>query len=158
MIVTRKEACDLITQAMDTDINLEGENLEKVILACTSDMQVRDWLMGMPLTWSLEDCIKFTQYMAVHTTKEDSVPFVTVQAMYYYELDQIEKAVLLLNYALQIDKDYSLAQLLRRVVDSGWPVGGFTEMRTSLHPKVVESCYGEEGETVITSLGKVDHV
>ena len=158
MIVTRKEACELITQTMDTDIDLEGANLEKVILACNSDLQVRDWLMGMPLTWSLEDCIKFTQYMAVHTTKEDSVPFVTVQAMYYYELDQIEKAVLLLNYALQIDKDYSLAQLLRRVVDSGWPVGGFTEMRTSLHPKVVEACYGEEGETVITSLGKVDHV
>ena len=158
MIVTRKEACELITQTMNTDIDLEGANLEKVILACNSDLQVRDWLMGMPLTWSLEDCIKFTQYMAVHTTKEDSVPFVTVQAMYYYELDQIEKSVLLLNYALQIDKDYSLAQLLRKVMDAGWPVGGFTEMRNSLHPKVVESCYGEEGETVITSLGKVSNV
>ena len=158
MIVTRKEACELITEMMNTDINLEGERLEKVILACNSDLQVRDWLMGMPLRWSLEECIKFTQHMAVHTTKDDSVPFVTVQAMYYYELNEIEKAVRLINYALQLDKSYSLAQLLRRVIDSGWPGTSFSDMRDSLDPKVVEACYGEEGSTVITSVGRVRSV
>ena len=158
MIVTRKEACDLISEMMNTEIDLEGERLEKVILACNSDIQVRDWLMGMPMRWSLEECIKFTQYMAVHTTKDDSVPFVTVQAMYYYELDQVEKAILLLNYALQLDKEYSLAKLLRRVIDSGWPSESFAEMRNELDPKVVDACYGEEGSTTITSERKVHNV
>ena len=158
MIVTRTEACDLITEMMNTELNLEGEKLEKVILACNSDLQVRDWLMGMPLRWSLEECIAFTQYMATHTTKDDSVPFVTVQAMYYYELDQIEKSVLLLNYALQIDKEYALAKLLRRVVDSGWPSESFAAMRDELDPKVIAACYGEEGGTKIESEGRVQNV
>jgi len=158
MIVTRKEACDLMADMMNTEIELEGANLEKVILAVTSDFQVRDWLMGMPLRWSLEECIKFTQYMAIHTTKEDSVPFVTVQAMFYHELDQVEKSVLLLNYALQIDKEYSLALLLRKVIDTGLPGMSFSTMREQLDPAVLEACYGEDGDTVITSVGKVQNV
>jgi hypothetical protein len=158
MIVTRTEACDLITEMMNTDLNLEGEKLEKVIFACNSDLQVRDWLMGMPLRWSLEECIAFTQYMAIHTTKDDSIPFVTVQAMYYYELNQVEKSVLLLNYALQIDKNYSLAQLLRRVIDSGWPSESFSAMRDELDPKVVKACYGEEGALPIKENGELRYV
>lgn len=158
MIVTRKQACELITESLNNDIELTGEKLEAVILAVNSDIQVRDWLMGLPKTWTLEEGIKLMQYLCVHAPSEDIVPFVTLQALYYYELDNMEKAVGLLNYALRLDKNYSLAQLLLKVFTLGWTAGEFTAMRDSVHPKVVEACYGPEGETTIKENGEVQYV
>jgi len=145
MIVTRTEACNLITGMLNNDTQLEGEDLEKVIFAVNEDLQVRDWMMGIPITWSVEEGIKFTQYMAIRATPEDSVPFTTVQAQFYYESGDIEKALKLIEYSLKMNKDYSLAKLLRRVVQAQWPVDAFQAMRVTLHPKVLESCYGEKG-------------
>ena len=147
MIVTRTEACDLITSMLNNDINLEGRDLEKVIFAVNEDLQVRDWLTGMPGTWPIEDCIKFAQYMAVHATAEDSVPFTTVQSQFCYEMGDKEDAKKLLEYSLGVNPTYSLAQLMTRVVEVGWPSDAFKTMRETLHPKVVEACYGEEGNT-----------
>jgi hypothetical protein len=155
MIVTRKQACEFITESLDNDIELTGEKLEAVILAVNSDLQVRDWLMGLPIRWSLDEGIKLMQYMCVHAPTEDLVPFVTLQALYYYELSDTEKATMLLNYALRLDKEYSLALLLLRVFNAGWQAEQFKVMRDELHSKVVESCYGEEGNTTITENGEV---
>jgi hypothetical protein len=149
MIVTRKEAVELISGMLNNDINLEGEELEKVIFAVNEDIQVRDWMMGLPIKWSLEESIKFMQYMAVHTTAQDSVPFITVQAIFYYELGEHDKATQCLNYSLHMDSQYSLALLVKRVIDAGWPVGAFKPMRESVHPRVVEECFNEEGRQPI---------
>jgi hypothetical protein len=158
MIVTRKQACELITESLDNDIELTGEKLEAVILAVNSDLQVRDWLMGLPNRWSLDEGIKFMQYMCVHAPSEDLVPFVTLQALYYYELDDTEKSTMLLNYALRLDKDYSLAQLLLRVFNAGWPAEQFKTMRDALDPKIIEACYGSEGATTIKENGDLQYV
>lgn len=158
MIVTRKQACELIAESLNNDIELTGEKLEAVILAVNSDIQVRDWLMGLPNRWSLDEGIKFMQYMCVHAPAEDLVPFVTLQALYYYELDNTERATALLNYALRLDKDYALAQLLQRVFTSGWPAVHFTTMRNEIDPKIIEACYGPEGATTIKENGEVQYV
>jgi hypothetical protein len=158
MIVTRKQACELITESLNNDIELTGEKLEAVILAVNSDLQVRDWLMGLPLRWSLDEGIKFMQYMCVHAPSEDLVPFVTLQALYYYELDDTEKSTMLLNYALRLDKDYALAQLLLRVFNAGWPADQFKTMRNELDPKIIEACYGSEGATTIKENGDLQYV
>ena len=158
MIVTRKQACELIAESLNNDIELTGEKLEAVILAVNSDIQVRDWLMGLPNTWSLEEGIKLMQYMCVHAPTEDIVPFVTLQALYYYELGNTEKTTSLLNYALRLDKDYSLAQLLLKVFKAGWPAEAFTTMRDNIHPKIVEACYGPEGATTIKENGELQYV
>lgn len=149
MIVTRKEAVELISSMLDNDINLEGEELEKVIFAVNEDIQVRDWMMGLPIKWSLEDSIKFTQYMAVRTTAQDSVPFITIQALFYYETGEKDKANTLLNYSLHMDNNYSLALLLKKVIDAGWPDGEFAHMRERVHPIVVAECFSEEGQQPI---------
>jgi hypothetical protein len=158
MIVTRKQACELITESLDNDIELTGEKLEAVILAVNSDLQVRDWLMGLPNRWSLEEGIKLMQYMCVHAPSEDLVPFVTLQALYYYELGNTEKTTMLLNYALRLDKEYSLALLLLRVFNAGWPAEQFKVMRDELDPKIIESCYGKEGATTIKENGELQYV
>lgn len=149
MIVTRKEAVELISGMLNNDINLEGEELEKVIFAVNEDIQVRDWMMGLPIKWSLEESIKFMQYMAVHATAQDSVPFVTVQAIFYYELGEVDKATQCLNYSIHMDSGYSLALLVKRVIDAGWPQGSFKPMRDSVHPKIVAECFSEEGQQPI---------
>jgi hypothetical protein len=158
MIVTRKQACDFIAESLDNDIELTGEKLEAVILAVNSDLQVRDWLMGLPNRWSLEEGIKLMQYLCVHAPAEDLVPFVTLQALYYYELGNTEKTTMLLNYAVRLDKDYSLAQLLMRVFTAGWPASQFKVMRDNIHPKIVEACYGPEGDTTIKENGELEYV
>jgi hypothetical protein len=158
MIVTRKQACELITESLDNDIELTGEKLEAVILAVNSDLQVRDWLMGLPNRWSLEEGIKLMQYMCVHAPAEDLVPFVTLQALYYYELGNTEKTNMLLNYALRLDKEYSLALLLLRVFSAGWPAEQFKVMRDELDPKIIETCYGPEGATTIKENGELQYV
>ena len=158
MIVTRKQACELIAESLNNDIELTGEKLEAVILAVNSDLQVRDWLIGLPNRWSLEEGIKFMQYMCVHAPSEDLVPFVALQAMYYYELNNTSRATALLNYALRLDKDYSLALLLKRVFQAGWPAEEFKVMRDQLDPKIIENCYGPEGATTIKENGEVQYV
>jgi len=158
MIVTRKQACEFIAESLNNDIELTGERLEAVILAVNSDVQVRDWLMGLPSRWSLDEGIKLMQYMCVHAPSEDLVPFVTLQALYYYELDDTEKATTLLNYALRLDKEYSLAQLLLRVFQAGWPAEQFKAMRNELDPKIIEACYGKEGATTIQENGELQYV
>jgi hypothetical protein len=158
MIVTRKQACELIAESLNNDIELTGEKLEAVILAVNSDIQVRDWLMGLPNRWTLEEGIKLMQYLCVHAPSEDLVPFVTLQALYYYELDNTERATALLNYALRLDKNYSLANLLLRVFNSAWPVDQFKVMRNELDPKIIETCYGPEGATTIKENGELQYV
>jgi hypothetical protein len=158
MIVTRKQACEFITESLNNDIELSGEKLEAVILAVNSDIQVRDWLMGLPNRWSLDEGIKLMQYLCVHAPTEDLVPFVTVQSMFIYEQGDTGKATTLLNYALRLDKEYALALLLKRVFSAGWPAHMFQTMRNELDSKVVEACFGPEGATTITENGELHSV
>ena len=157
MIVTRKDACNLIAESLNNDIDLIDSKLQAVILAVNSDLQVRDWLMGLPKRWTLEEGIKLMQYICVHAPSEDLVPFVTLQSLFYYELNDVEKATMLLNYALRLDKDYALAKLLQRVYSAGWPAEQFKVMRDELDGKVVEACYGPEGATTISENGELNY-
>ena len=159
MIVTRKQVCDMIAESLNTDIPLEGEKLAAVINAVNADVQVRDWLLGLPNNWSLEEGIKLMQYLSVHAPTEDLAPFVTIQAMYQYELGEKDKALYLTAYALKINPGYSLAALLTRVASNNFPPESFAQMRKELHPRVVELCYGEAGNTTIEENGEVhEHI
>lgn len=155
MIVTRRQVCEIITNSLNNDIPLDNEELEAVINGVNADIQIRDWLLGLPNTWSLEDGIKLMQHLAIHAPAEDLAPFVTIQAVYQAELGDKEKANYLLDYALKLSPDYSLAGLVKTVLLKGLDGSMFKSMRAELHPRVVEECYGENGNTVITEDGKL---
>lgn len=155
MIVTRKQACDFIKESLDNEIPLADEKLEAVILAVNSDLSVRDWLMGLPNRWDIQDGIELMNHIIANAPTEDLPPFITIQSSFYYELGDGGKANSLLNYATSIDPDYSLANLLMRVYHAGWPVESFQAMRDELDVKVVEECYGENGSTTITEDGEL---
>jgi hypothetical protein len=158
MIVTRKEACELIADSLNNEIELTDDKLAAVILAVNSDLQVRDWLMGLPKRWTIEEGIKLMQYLCTHAPTEDLVPFVTIQSLYHHEQGDTEKAILLLNYALRLDADYALAGLLKRVYSAGWAPDVWKTMRDELDVKVVEACYGKEGATTILENGDLQYV
>ncbi len=63
-----------------------------------------------------------------------------------------------MNYALRLDKEYSLAHLLLRVFNAGWPADQFAAMRDELDPKIIENCYGPEGATTIKENGELQYV
>ena len=105
--------------------------------------------MGMPARFTLDESIEFVRYMAVHTTAEDSVPFITVNALFEYERGNLDSAVKMVEYALAVDEHYSLAQLVDRMLDKV-PAESLPIMREELDPKIVAACMEEfvitEGE------------
>jgi hypothetical protein len=57
---------------------------------------------------------------------------------FYYEIEANDSAEATLQIALQIDPDYALAKLLKRVYEAGWENAEIAGMRKSLHHKVIE--------------------
>lgn len=149
MIATRRQAVDIIKRSMSTSIPLENEDFETVVFAVNADVQVRDWLLGMPIQYGVEDTLSWFKELVGRLTLEDSVPFLTIQAALHYEAEEQDRAKAILKYVKSIDPDYSLASLLDRVFKANWPISQFAEMRKELHPKVVEVCEGEEGDLPI---------
>jgi hypothetical protein len=136
---TRKEVVNLIEDSINNIIPLKDERLEKVIFGVNNDLQVRDWVLGMPARFSLDESIEFVRYMAVNTTKEDGVPFITVNAAFEYERGNLDSAVKMIEYALSINADYSLAQMLDRSFDV-IPAEALSLMRAELDQVVVKAC------------------
>ena len=136
---TRKEAVTLIAESINNVIPLEDERLEKVIFAVNNDLSVRDWVMGMPARFTMEESIEFVRYMAIHTTQQDGVPFITINAVFEYERGNVDSAVKMIEYALDVDKEYPLAQLVDRMLDVV-PAEALPMMREELDAKVVAAC------------------
>ena len=148
---TRKEAVTLIEESINNVIPLEDERLEKVIFAVNNDLQVRDWVMGMPARFTMDESIDFVRYMAVHTTAEDSVPFVTINGLFEYERGNLDSAIKMVEYALAVNENYALAQLVDRVIES-IPAENLPMMREELDSEIVKICMSDH---VITGLEEV---
>ena len=103
------------------------------------DIQVRDYVMGIMNADNVKTINKALNYLASVTPSEYSAPVDTLLALTYYELDSTDSALEILDGV----KDYSLASLLTRVFQAGWPKEAFQQMRSELHPKVVATIFGE---------------
>jgi hypothetical protein len=140
---TRKEAITLIEESINNVIPLQDDRLEKVIYAVNNDLAVRDWVLGMPNRFTLEESIDFVRYMAVHTTALDSVPFITINAVFEYERGNSDKALLMIDYVNAVNNNYPLAKLITRTFDAGWAPEMFAQMRQELDAKVMADCNEE---------------
>ena len=109
-----------------------------VILAL-KDIQVRDYALGMydPAEEKARACFEF---LTKHAPSKYIAAPTTLLALTYYELGDNELALKTLD-PIQ-NKGYSLATLLSRVFQSGWPVGAFNSMRMELHPRVKAGIFG----------------
>ena len=137
---TRKEAITLIEESINNVIPLQDDRLEKVIYAVNNDLTVRDWVLGMPLRFTLEESIDFVRYMAVHTTALDSVPFITINAVFEYERGNLDKSIRMLEYVNAVNNEYPLAKLITRTIDANWPPEMFNQLRKDLDAQVLQDC------------------
>ena len=153
---TRSDAMEDISNAIGNLFGsnfLDREAVTRVFNAMSKDIQVRDYFMGQPMVFGLEECISFLQTAGEYVDEEDKHHALTILAMWMYEAGDTEMANALLVLSEQVNKDYQLTSLLKRVFSAGWPAGEVKSMREHLHPQVAtimqesaESPVGEEGD------------
>ena len=142
--ITRKEACELVRAYIGKEETLKGEDFDRIVFAVNNDTQVRDFLMGLPQYYDMQEVINFLGHMANETDMKDDIPFVTVLAMLAYETRSFDQFYKSIGYVSVHGSNYSLAGLLAKIARSAYPAQMLTKMREELHVKVMEACYSTE--------------
>jgi len=137
-----KEAIDRIFASAQTSDGNWLMNKDDVVIAhygIMNNLQLRDYIMGAPLIYSLDHCITAIAKIVnvCHAKELDSYAFNTIGASFQYEAGNTGQALVMLSEALP--KQYSLAMLIARVITSGAPINLFATMRAELHAKVVDN-------------------
>lgn len=113
------------------------------LLYYLTDIQVRDYALGLLTTdekYEHELALKYLLDEAPTDTAYINAP-ATLLAIHLYELHNPKEALLALSNAAD---DYSLAQLIHRVMISGWKPEMFGRMRADIHHQVVAGIFGED--------------
>lgn len=121
------------------DSTLTDDETAALIFALNTDVQVRDYAMGL-----IQPTDKHAQ--AWYTLMNRApIKYRSAQACLAsnvrYEQELKAEAIMLLAHAKET---YPLAKLLKRVYAAGWEPKSFTEMRQELHPKVMAGIFGED--------------
>ena len=114
------------------------ETIDTIVFAVSNDIQVRDYLLGLPIEHNLDNAVNALEVMAGFFPEGNRKAVYSILAAYHYEADRPATAFGYLNEVIVEDEKYSLAQLLGRVFQAGWPIEAFAKMRNDLHAKVVE--------------------
>lgn len=117
----------------------------------SADIQVRDYLLGLPLELSVKDSIGFINSLLPLVEEKHRTPLYAVLSAYHYEAGDTELAIVALTECQKLTPDYSLAKLLSRVFQAGWPAPAFAQMRNELHPKV-KACITETADNLISPI------
>lgn len=105
------------------------------------DIQVRDYVLGIINADNVSTIKRALSNLAEVAPEEYSAPVDTLLALTYYELDNTDTALEILD---GVNKEYSLATLLTRVFQAGWPKEAFQNMREELHPKVIATIFPDK--------------
>jgi hypothetical protein len=133
----------LVEEFFASESDKQSDEVVVNVLYYLTDIQVRDYALGL-LDPSTPD--KFRPALSVlleaapTDTEYINAPACLLAAL-EYEQDNKEDAFIMLSNA---NENYSLATLLTRVFEAGWPAEAFGNMRNELHPKVVAGIFGEE--------------
>ena len=138
--ITIGQAFDSLNSALNeylTEGVISTENIEMFNPAVKADLNFRDVLMGLPKHHELEKLSGFISYIIPLVDGADKVPYISVLSSYVFEAsDNSEIASAILDQALEINPEYPLGKLLKRVYGAGWPADSFAEMRNQLDDKV----------------------
>jgi hypothetical protein len=134
----RKRLTDAIYAQVDSNTAPDDDHIAEIAAGMQKDVQLRDFVLGLPSERKIEDVNTYLAYFVDSVPNEFIAPVASVLAANLYSLEQTGPAKELLSKVLEFSPRYSLAQLLNRVFNSGWPAGAFTAMTHELHPKVKE--------------------
>lgn len=149
--ITIGEAYDALNASINEYVSdgvMVSEKIEMFNFAIQNDVNFRDLLMGLPKHYEIAQCVGFISYVIGQVNAQERTPYLTVLSAYAYEMGDKLTAGQLLNEALNIHSDYSLANLLKRMYLSGWPFESLASMRDELDPKVRDRVM-EEFENVV---------
>lgn len=123
-----------------TDEALDSKDVEVLSFAVNNDLQIRDYLLGqLPLSFGANGAVEFITELLPLVDEAQRAPFYTLMSAFFYEAGDVELATASLVQAEVLDPAYSLAHLLARVYQAGWPSDSIAQMRGELHPKVVKT-------------------
>jgi len=137
LLTQRKRLTDAIYSHIDSGQTPDFDHIAEVTAGLNKDIQLRDFVLGLP---SEREIVKVNLYLSffMETVPGEFIaPVASILAANLYSLGDTS-AQSVLSQALENNPRYSLAQLLNRVFNSGWPAGAFTAMTHELHPKVKE--------------------
>ena len=136
--ITVGEAIELIHDSIMTfEDGLPHADISAIIYAINNEIQIRDYFLGLPDTFSIETCKAFLTYISDSVDESERYSVDTILSAYFFETGNTEMSVALLATALDTKPDYSLALLLKRVIEANWSPDSFRTMREELHPKVI---------------------
>jgi hypothetical protein len=138
--ITYGEALALINDSIrdvSNGLPLLPSAIEEITFAVNNDLQIRDYLIGLPNSYTLEQCSSFLDYLANSVGTDERYAFDTVNAMYNYELENVQACQRLISQSYEANPDYSLTKLVTRVLSAEWPSSSFASMRQELAPKVM---------------------
>ena len=141
--ITRSEAKVAVDTFITHYINnnsadVSAETITALQAGVSKDIQVRDYLLGLSLEYPLPSLIEALSVMIEFIPEGSRSGIYSVLAAQVYQGGDTDRAQEFLALALDEDSSYSLAKLLQRVINAGWPEGAFAKMTEELHPKVVE--------------------
>jgi len=126
----------LATNFMETN-ELDREALEVSSKALSKNLLLRDYFMGMPKDFGLTFMISLCKKMISEVDSSELLDLYAIYSAFLYENNESELALDNLNKALEIDDKHPLTKLLVRVYETAWEASAFSEMRGTIHSKVI---------------------
>ena len=149
--VTIGDAFTALESSLNEYINdgvMSTESIEIFDIAIQNDVNFRDLLLGLPKHHDIYKCIGFISYVLNFVDGKNKAPYLTIMSAYAYELGDAKEANLFVQSALTLWEDYSLAQLIKRMIIAGWSKDSLVSMRNELDPKVRERVLEELSEII----------
>jgi hypothetical protein len=118
------------------EILVASDDIAIIAYALENNLQLRDYLMGLTSDGlSVESVTNILRVLValIKSAQLPAYPVETVLASYMYRLGDSDAPLMLAN---GLARDYNLAKLLYRVMNSGWSPAEFATMSDNLHNKV----------------------
>jgi hypothetical protein len=135
LLEQRKRLTDAIYEYINAGSEPDSDHIAEVTAGMHRDVQLRDFVLGLPSEAPIQTVNTYLAYFMETVPDEFIAPVASILAANLYSMED-ETAQEVLSQALESNPQYSLAKLLSRVFNSGWPAGAFTDMTHELHPKV----------------------
>jgi len=138
--LTLGEARQIIDEAITnyTDF-VPQKTAETIAYAINRDIQLRDYIMGLPNIHGLAKVHDFVMVLTAGIPEEERYSLYTITALFNYELGLIDMSRELSDKVTELNPDYNLNNLLKRIFKAEWPGSAMGEMRKSLHDTVTKT-------------------
>jgi len=122
-------------------ITPSAQHIAEVAVATNENIQIRDFLMGVQLETNIDYVGNYVSLLGNAIKKDKAIPLATVFCGLLYQQDEKEHAKEFLSTILEVNPEYSLAVLLKRVFAAEWSPKNLTKMAEQLHPLVIKTIY-----------------